>query len=129
MAIPPTATALSQPLDPADIDDYLLTVTKAGIDTTAFPMLEANEGIASFTLALAADAIAVGLTIRTSGEYPPPTLNGLDVKFWLSVDASLQGATIFDAAGITVAMELTIITTSTPPRKRQKTATVRIANQ
>lgn len=126
MAIPTTAKALSQPLDPADIDYYGLIVTQAGTDTDPFPILNAGETITSYTLALPAEAVAAGLIIRADAGREM-TLVGNALMFWLSIDPSLASSSIFDGAGVTLPLELTVNTSGL--RRKQKTSTITVKQQ
>ena len=126
MAIPTTAKALSQPLDPADIDYYGLIVTQAGTDTDPFPILNAGETITSYTLALPAEAVAAGLIIRADAGREM-TLVGNALTFWLSIDPSLASSSIFDGAGVTLPLELTVNTSGL--RRKQKTSTITVKQQ
>jgi len=127
MAIPPTAKGLDNPLDPSDVDFYGLDISKVGVDLgEKFPLLLAGETVASFTLALTAEAIAAGLYIRTDAGREV-TLSGLSVTFWLSIVEAMQGNAMFNAAGMVLAMELTVVTSG--GRTKQKTATVKVVQQ
>lgn len=129
MAIPPNAKAIAQPMDPSDVLDFSVTVTRGDPDDLPAPFLLTGENVASFTLALSAEAIAAGLLLKSGGGYPPPTFADLVCTFWLAVDPAMQASAAFAAAGLTLAIELTVVTTSTPPRTKQRTLTVTVANQ
>jgi hypothetical protein len=125
MAIPTTAKALPQPLDSKDVVDYKLTISKAGVDTEAFPILEADETVASWALNLTVEAMAAGLTISTAAGKEPILIGNL-VLFWLSIDPAMIGNSMFNA-GVTLAMELTVVTSG--GRTKQRTATVKVIEQ
>lgn len=133
MAIPPNAKALPQPMDPADILDWSFPLTQDGSTDEQFPLLAAGETIDTFTLTLSAEAVALGLIVLDGAykgsTYPGPTLSGLIVTFWLAVDDSAQGSAAFNGAGVTLGLEFTGWTTNTPRRRKQRSATVTIANQ
>jgi len=129
MAIPPNAKAIAQPLDPADILDLETTITQGPPDAVPAPLILNTENVASFTLTLSAEAVAAGLQIKTGDGYPAPTLSDLKVTFWLAVDPAMQGSPLFNAPGLTLALELTLNTTSVPSRRKQRTITVTVANQ
>jgi len=129
MAIPPNALSIKQPMDPADVLDFAIVLTQGPPDAATPPFLLDGESVASFTLALTPEAIAAGLQIKTGDGYPAPVLAGLDVFFWLAVDPAMQGLPIFAGAGVPLAIELTATTDATPPRVKQRTLTVTVANQ
>jgi hypothetical protein len=97
-------------------------------DAAPRPLLLTGEGVASYALALTPEAVAAGLTLHDSAPYPI-TLTGNQLKLWLEVAPDMRGSPIFDGAGVIVGIELTITTTATPPRRKQRTALVRISNQ
>lgn len=123
MALPPTAKAFTQVIDPADIDVFETTIGQ-GDDQ----MLATGEGVAAFVFAATAEAAAAGLRIMTE-DGRAPTLTGLVLRFWLAVDPALLGAAAFSGTGIDLGLELTIKTTSTPYRTKQKTIVVKVAQQ
>lgn len=123
MALPPNAKAFTQPLDPADLEVFEFTLGQGEFD-----LLMPGEGVAAFTLAVTAEAAAAGLRIVTE-DGRAPTLTGLDLRFWLSVDPSLFGAAAFSGAGVDLGLELTVKTTSSPYRTKQKTLVVKVAQQ
>ena len=129
MANPPNAQAIRQPMDPSDVLDFRGTLTQDEASASPPPFLLTGESVASFTLALTPEAIAAGLQIKTGDGYPPPVLAGLDLVFWLAVDPAMQGSPIFAGAGVPLAIELTATTDATPPRVKQRTLTVTVANQ
>jgi len=124
MALPPGAKAFTQPLDPTDIDVFELTIGQSGADDLLAP----GEAVAAFGLAVTAEAAAAGLRIMTE-DGRAPSLVGLLLRFWLTVDTSQFGAAAFSGAGIDLGLELTVKTTSTPYRTKQKTLIVKVAQQ
>ena len=129
MAIPPNARTIRQPMDPADVVDFAVGITQGAADADPPPVLLDGEEVASFSLTLTAEAVAVGLEIRRDGAYPAPLVVDRVVTFWLGVAPAMQGLTVFSGAGATLGIELTITTTSVPPRIKQRTITVTVANQ
>ena len=102
-------------MDPAEILDYEIKLRD--LDD---PLLAEDEDIASYTLTLYPEAVALGLNIKTGGGYDPS--NTVDtIKIWFDVDAGEQLNAEYDGAGAELAMELTVNTTSVPARKRQRT--------
>ena len=123
MALPPTAKAISQAMDPSDIDVFELTIGQ-GADDLIMP----GESVASFTFAVTAEAAAAGLRIMTE-DGRGPTLTGLLLRFWLAFDPTMLGAAAFSGSGIDLGLELTVKTTSVPYRTKQKTIVVKVAQQ
>ena len=127
MPNPLTATPFEQAVDPRDELDFYIYVSQGEPDANPATILLTGEGIASYELALLPEAIAAGLQIMT-GAYAN-ALTDNELKVWLTVDPIMRGSSIFDGTGVVVGIELTIVTTSTPPRVKQRTFLVRIANQ
>ncbi len=125
MPTPPNAIALTQPMDPSDLIDYSLTLSQ-GDDAKS--LLATGESVASYTLELTTEAMAAGLQIQSGNGYDT-TLSGLSLKFWLAVDPAVTSNATFDGAGLTLGIELTVITDAPTPRRRQRTITVQVANQ
>ena len=123
MALPPTAKAITQAMDPSDIDVFELTLGQ-GLDELIMP----GEAVESFTFAVTAEAAAAGLRIMTE-DRRAPTLTGLVLRFWLAIDPSMLGAAAFSGAGIDLGLELTLKTNSVPFRTKQKTIVVKVAQQ
>lgn len=122
MPIPINAFKFTDPMDPKDNIDFLLSLSGVG------GILEAGETIASYTLALRPESTALGLTIGT-GSYAPSNPTASQILFWLSVDPTFQANTSYDGAGVILGVEVTITTTSTPARVRQRTVAIQVAQQ
>ncbi|MDE8654768.1 hypothetical protein [Novosphingobium album (ex Liu et al. 2023)] len=121
MAIPPTAATFADALDPMEEMDF---VYPAG------PLLEEGEEIASYTLALRPEAIALGLTIMTGGGRDPALIEGSTaILFWLAIDDDFKTDAAFDGTGTSLPMEVTFVTNSAPARTRQRTILVRVVQQ
>ena len=118
MAIPSKATVFKQQMDPADRVEWQ-------IDADAV-LLEAGETIDTYTLVLDSAAVALGISISTATGYEAAVVNaGLSIRFWLEVLDPTQVA--FDSV-VQAALTLTINTSSTPARRRQRTFVVEITN-
>lgn len=116
MAIPPTAATFARTLDPNEQLDWLMPCA---------PLLEAGEAIDTYTLTLLPEAVAMGLTIMSH-----ELVDGdRSIKLWLTIDDAFQADPAFDGAGTALGMEVTLVTNSTPPRTRQRTALVKVAHQ
>jgi phage tail tape-measure protein len=124
MALPPNASAWTQEMDPADIVDYQVTLAGTG------GLLETGETIASYTLTMSAEGAALGVTIGSVGSYAPSLINSsTGVKLWLSVGSGFQSNAAFSGTGVSVGIELTVVTNSSPARTRQRTLVVKVAQQ
>jgi hypothetical protein len=128
MAIPPSAKAFDQALDPSDVVDFYVLVSQGKPEADSPTVLLIGEAIASYQLALSAEASAVGLRIVEREGYAN-RLSGNVLTLYLEVDVSMRGSAIFDGSGVIVAIEMLIVTTSAPPRTKQRSFLVRIANQ
>jgi len=116
MATPATAKNIGT-LDPNEELDFLVPLA---------PVLEPGEEIASYTLELLPEAVALGLTIMTgSGRDHALALENTAIYFWLNIDPDFIGNAAFDG-GIALPMQVTAITNSDPARKRQRTFLVSV---
>lgn len=103
-------------MDPAEKLDFGMDF-RGGDD----PVLEVGETIASYSLATTAEAAAFGLQIESAGAYSPAIDSAHEkITIWLSVAAEEQASAEF-LAGVPLGVEVTIITSNTPPRTRQRT--------
>lgn len=124
MAIPLTAFIWDDPMDPSDVVDFIVDCADPDL-----PLLEAGETIASFTLTLPAESVALGLTIGTSTRAPAKINTDTAIKLWLSVDSGYIANAAFSGAGTSLPVEVTIVTSSTPSRTRQRTCVVKVAQR
>ncbi len=125
MPNPLTAKTFEQAMDPADVVDFKLTISQGDDDGD---MLQSGENVASYTLTATAEAVAAGLQVLQSGGRQPALVGNL-LQFWLSVQSMLQSASLFGGAGVQLAIELTVVTTATPARTRQRTILITVAQQ
>lgn len=108
-------------LDPSETLDFRMDF-QGGDD----PVLDVGEEIASFSLAVTAEAALHGLTILNAGDYAPAVdETGTQIVLWLEVDDDEQDNVAF-VDGVTLGVEGTIVTTSTPARTRQRTFNVTV---
>lgn len=121
MPIPPNAFQWSQPMDPADEIDYVVDV--AGLLDVA-----GGEAIASYTLTLGAEAVALGLTIGT-GAYAVSQPSSTSYKIWFSIDPAFQSNSAFGGQGALLPMTIKITTNSSPARIRERTLVLQVAQQ
>lgn len=125
MPLPSTAPVFERLLDPTDIDVFKILLSQGASDED---LLAPGENVDSYTLTLSPEAVTAGLLIKSGGGYAT-TLAGLEVTFWLEVDSDDQASPLFDGSGMTLGIELTIDTTSSPPRRKQRTVAVTVVNQ
>ncbi|WP_380925503.1 hypothetical protein [Sphingomonas leidyi] len=125
MPLPPNAHQFTRPIDPADIEVFTVNLKK-GLDADA--ILTPTEAVDTYTLTLLPEAVAAGLIIATD-DGRETTLIGTQLRFWLKVDPAMQNDAIFDGGGQSLGLELTIETNSNPPRRKQRTLSVQVANQ
>lgn len=124
MTIPANAFIWDAVMDPTDQVEYIIDLADA-----TKPMLEASEIIASYTLTLLSDAVAVGLTIGT-GTRSPVLINGnTAIKVWFEVDNAYWSNAAFNGDGSKLPMELTVTTSTSPSRRRQRTLVLKVAQQ
>lgn len=125
MANPPNAFIFSRPIDPADTEFFTIELTQG---LTGTELLVPGENVASFSLSVTAEAVAAGLQIKTGSGYAT-TLNALQITFWACVGVSHQADAGFSGTGLALGIELTITTDATPPRVKQKTVVIQVAQQ
>jgi len=122
MSIPPLASVWEQPMDPKDLIDYIANF--AG----PIPLLEANETIASFTVALMPEAVLLGILINQDPNRVPAVVQGgKGIQLWFEVNVPDREAEDFSGAGADVGVAFTIITTSNPSRRRERTFKLTVA--
>lgn len=115
------AIAIEGEMDPSEVLDFDFDFASA-----PNPVLAEGETIASYSLATTAEAAAHGLRIMSSGSYVP-ALTSADtvIRLWLDVDPLEVDNAAF-AEGISLGIEATIVTDSTPARTRQRTFEVTV---
>lgn len=118
MAIPSNAVVWPEVMDPYDVLDYTVDVSD---------LLEAGENVASFTVTPLAESALVGLTLGTSSYAT--SIAGNVIRIWLSIASGQQDNAAFNGTGATLPIEISVTTTSTPPRKKQRTAVVKVAQR
>ena len=125
MPIPSDAITFTRVMDPSDLVDFDLTLSQGNGEKD---LLQVGEFVGSWQLALRTEAMVAGVILKNDSTYYP-ALNGLALKVWLEVTEAQRGSTIFDAPGFQAGMELTITTTSSPPRRYQVTLVAGIRNK
>lgn len=118
--IPLTAKSIGPAMDPSDVIEY--EIEFGGDDG----LLEVGEQVASYTIVLSAEAVALGLELGTSTRAPSqPTPTSL--RLWFQVNASFRSNAAYSGAGTVFSMEATIVTDATPSRTRQRTLLLTVA--
>lgn len=115
MAVPAKAAKFAVEMDPAELLDFQLNLRGEKLK-----LLAEGEICASYTLTLYPEAAALGFAIKTTGLYAPNN-DGEVITVWFETDPSFWGNAAFDGNGTTFAMELTVNTDHSPPRRRQRT--------
>jgi hypothetical protein len=115
MAVPAEAKVFAEALDPADIVDFEIDLS---------PLLEGAETIATHTETIPPESALLGLEFKTTGGYAT-SLTGNILRIWLGIADAQQSNAAF-ATGVTLPIELTITTNSTPARKKQRTVAVKV---
>lgn len=128
MPVPSTALDLGT-IEPVDLLDFYVGISQGQAEGD---ILQPGEDVASYTLALPLEASAAGLTIVEKevekGKYAT-RLADRTLAFWLNINPAQQKSTAFDGQGATLPIELTITTTNTPPRIKQRTLKIRVTNK
>ena len=121
MAIPATAVAFEQGLDPHEELDFVIPCA---------PVLETDEAITSYTLTPLAEAVALGLTIMSGDDRDDELIeDDRSILMWLEIDDAYKTNAAFDGSGSRLPMEVTIVTNSSPARTRQFTLLVPVAQK
>lgn len=112
-------------LDPSEVLDFEMDFG-GGPD----PVLEAGEEIASYTLAVTAEAALLGLEIKSGGGYDPAlSVGNRSIILWLQVDPLKASDPAFDDEGTALGVVATVVTDATPARTRQRTFNVTVKQQ
>jgi hypothetical protein len=124
MALPENATVWTAPMDPTDLVDYRASFRGD------IPLLEEMETVDTYTVALTAEAVALGVTIyegpvAADGPQSPKLVEtGSACDVWFEVDEAERENAAFSDPGASVGVVFTIITTD--GRRRQRTWVLRI---
>jgi hypothetical protein len=121
MVLPTNAIRWKQPIDPSELLDFAAEFQ---------PLLEVDEQIVTFTVALMAEAVAAGVQIvQQAGRAPMLVNSNTRVRLWFEVVDEFREDPIFNGNGIEVGVVFTIHTNSDPARRRQRTYALRVAQQ
>lgn len=105
-------------MDPSDRVEY---INRFGA------LLEDGEQIATATVTLYPEAVALGFTILTSAEFGPSILNNDSILIWVEVAENMRADPAF-VAGVRMPIEFGITTNSSPARRFQRTATITVVH-
>ena len=114
MAIPAATKIWAETMDPYDLVDYKIDLS---------PLLTTGEGINSVVVSVPASSALYGLTVGSTSRAP--VLTGTDLTVWLSIDSAFQAEPKF-IKGLTLSIEVTITTDSTPSRRKQRSVAVKV---
>lgn len=114
MAFPVSTKIWEESMDPYDVVDYQVDLS---------PLLEDTEGVASYTVDPLPESELYGLEIGVAAYAP--LLVGTELTLWLSINSTYQSNAVF-TNGITLPIEISITTDSSPPRKKQRTVAVKV---
>jgi hypothetical protein len=135
-------------MDPTDCVDFIANFqpNAAILSEGEFPTLEAGETIDTLLVTMSAEGAALGVKIAQGlvgedGAAPSKvgvnlvsgvqvqTAGATAVKAWFYVDPTFRNNAAFSDAGIRVGVEFTITTSSSPSRRYQRTAILRITQK
>lgn len=123
MAVPLTTDMFADTLDPHEELDFKIELAD---------MLETDETIdpANWALEVPPESAALGLAIM-SGAGRDAALADSDtaITFWLAIDPAFRDNPAFDSAGTALPLRITAHTSASPPRTRQRTFRIKVAQQ
>lgn len=114
MVFPKSTKIWKETMDPYDKVDFKVNLT---------PVLGTTENVTSFTVVPLPEAELYGLTVGT-GSYAPNIIDKF-LTIWLFIAPAFQADVAF-VKGLTLPIEVSITTDSTPPRKKQRTVAVKV---
>lgn len=133
MPLPRNAFPIEQPFDPRDVLEVKVGISQGADDADPPPILLTGETVAALLVAVSTEAAAVGLMIVSGvfegGTYPAPSFSGNVVTFWITVNPTRRGDVAFDGDGVTVGVEMTFTTNNNPPRVKQRSVAIKVAQQ
>ena len=113
------ATA-AQAIDPYNALDYVLDMSE---------LLENGEQFAVATLEVMPAASLLGFTIDQAGQYGVEQIDDSHILIWPRIAEPDHANAAWAGQGSSCSFEISMTTDSVPPRKWQKTAAVRVAQQ
>lgn len=122
MPLPSSPIAWQGSMDPSDVVDFVMSL---GGDK---PLLDLDNGeeIASYTLTVMPEGVALGLGIGTGDRAPALIEGNTAVRLWLSVDAGSQSESAFSGAGIELGVVGKFVTNSSPARTYERTWSAKV---
>ena len=114
MAIPANVQIWAEPLDPYDVMDYTIDVSS---------LLE-GFGVASYTVQPTAEAALLGLQVGTSAYAT--TISGNVIRVWFNVALANQNDFQTETQ---LPVEVSLTTTSSPARKKQRTVVLKVVQR
>lgn len=122
MPLPSSPIAWQGSMDPSDVVDFVMSL---GGDK---PVLDLDNGeeIASYTLTVMAEGVALGLQIGTASYAPSMIEGNTAVKLWLSVDGGSQADSAFSGGGVELGIVGRFVTNSSPARTYERTWSVKV---
>lgn len=118
MPLPNGTRIWEDEIDPRDIADFFVDCT---------PFLAVAENVDTYTLTVLSESVLAGLELGT-GLYAHTIVNNI-IYLWLMVNLTEQEDIIFNGAGVTLPIALEFTTTSVPPRRKQKTLAIKVAQK
>lgn len=122
MPLPSSPIAWEGSMDPSDVVDFIATL---GGDTPLLDIANSEE-IASYTLTVMAEGVALGLQIGSGIRAPALVESNTAVKLWLSVDSGSQADSAYSGAGIELGVVGRFTTNSSPSRTYERTWSVTV---
>lgn len=133
MPIPRNAITVEQPFDPRDVLEVKVGIAQGAEDASPAPILLLGESVATLGVAVTTEAAAAGLKVVSGtfegSTYPAPSIASNVVTFWVTVDEARRGDAMFDGDGVALGIELTFKTNNNPPRVKQRTVAIQVAQQ
>lgn len=89
-------------------------------------ILQTGEEIVSFTVTPNSEASAAGLRVLTDANFLP-RYNDLVFGFWIDIDPTMRGSTVFNSSGIVLGVEISFETSL--QQQDQVTVGIRVVNK
>lgn len=113
------ATTWSQPYDPGDHAPYAIDFGD---------LLDEGENIASIeAIKVSAAAALLGISVDQAAGYRPIIdVAGQKIQLWFLIDQAFWESASFAASGVLLPVSVRIATTSTPPKRYERTAVLTV---
>ena len=115
VGIPLGAVEWEQPFDPADHAPYAFDWSS---------LLDAGERVEDIlAIRVSSSAAALGIMVDQTGAFAPiiDSAAGLQVQLWFVVAEEMQEVATFVGAGVKIPVTMKIETSSTPPKRFERT--------